>query len=128
MKRVRRNMSSFDRILLLCPRTGRARALRNAGRPGLTSRCSGSILIPCRLCGTNTLSARSLIRRSMIAGQASKIPGVTCILKSSLQILLASSIVVVRYVKISSAKLVGSGVESSSGAVVSIGFDQGGTI
>ena len=29
------------------------------------------------------------------------------------------------YVKISSGKLVGSGVDSSSGAVASIGFDQG---
>ena len=41
---------------------------------------------------------------------------------------MASSLVVVRYVRMSSGKLVGSGVSDSSGATVSIGLDQGGIV
>ena len=58
-------------------RTGRARALMNAERPGLMSRWYGSILIPSHCLWTKTLRARSEVCKSSMSGQAAKIPGET---------------------------------------------------
>ena len=77
--------------------------------------------MPVHLRGTKTSYASSDVNRSSIVGQALRISGVTCVSRSVLYISRASSVLRVRSIRMSSGKLVGSGVLSSSGAISSIG-------
>ena len=72
--------------------------------------------MPVHLRGTKTSYASSEVNRSSIVGQAARIAGVTCVSRSVLYMKRASSVLIVRSIRMSSGKLVGSRVSSSSDA------------